>query len=80
MIRSRFSSAIVKLVELNAYWCPSRNCVVFRSVCVTRRFQMPQDVVLIGRYAQSPEFHPKDFMTDLDSLLAKLASNTPTDR
>ena len=75
LILARFSSTLAMLVECNAYWCPSRRRILFRSVATNRKFAMPPDVVLVGRYAQSPAFKPKDFMGDLDALLAKLARN-----
>ena len=68
--RAQFAASVNVLVHCDAYWCPSRKRVVFRSVQAQRRLVMPSDAVLIGRY-QHP-FAARDFLKDLDDVLARL--------
>ena len=67
--RSRFSAAVVHLVEFSAYWCPQRRKIVFRSVVVKRKFQIPPDVVYVGTYREP--FPARAFLSDLEALLVQ---------
>lgn len=65
--RSRFSAAVVHLVEFSAYWCPRRRKIVFRSSIVKRQFSIPPDVVYVGTYREP--FPARAFLADLEALL-----------
>lgn len=69
-IMDRFAASLNMLDEMEAYWCPERGRVAFRSVTATRRFSLPPDVVLIGRYAYP--FAAREFLQDVDDALARL--------
>lgn len=62
------------LLEFQAYWIPSRNTFIGRSTCCVRRFAIPAEAQLIGRY--SHPFLSSDFFSDLDDVLEKLRRAT----
>lgn len=70
-VRQQFTSALANLAHLQVYWLASETRLVVRSVTAKKRHAIPAGAELIGVYSQP--FGAREFLSDLDDLLARLA-------
>ena len=74
-MRRKFTATLATLVEMEAYWCPERHCLAFRSVSVTGRssqWRLPPDAEWVGTYAAPCPFAASTFLKDLEDVLERL--------
>ena len=75
-IAGRYRSTMAVLEAADAYWCPDRQAVVYRSTSTHRRFSIPAGSVWVGTYAHP--FSAQAFLSDLADVLARIQVSTLT--
>ncbi len=65
--RSSFSCAMANLWDASIYWHPHQRRILCRSTIARKRFRVPMDAVLIGRYSRP--FSASEFIRDLEQRL-----------